>query len=159
MLGVVKLIMDGQFNPYFPEDEEWTRSSANPTLTAQVTTSYPYMPPVSLSRYGAALSYTHSHNFEEHDSPLGNTRAANEHNDPNSSPSSTSSRVLHGPIQQQPDRDDVNHPKPETRRRPRISPKKWEGIRPAFTELYIGQYKTLAETMKILSERYGFTAS
>lgn len=151
--------MDGQFNPYFPEDGEWTRSSANPTSTAPVTSSYPYVPLDNSSRYGDALLYTHSLNSQEHGSSLGNIRAANDRNNSNSSPSSTSSRVLHGSVQQPPDRDDANHPRPETRRRPRISPNKWEEIRPAFTELYIGQYKTLAETMKILSERYGFTAS
>ena len=48
---------------------------------------------------------------------------------------------------------------PESKRRPRISPTKWEQIRPAFAALYRDQYKTLAETRRILEEEHDFKAS
>ena len=47
----------------------------------------------------------------------------------------------------------------ESKRRPRISPAKWEQIRPIFAALYRDQYKTLADTRRILEEEYGFKAS
>lgn len=47
----------------------------------------------------------------------------------------------------------------ELKQRPRISPAKWQQIRPTFATLYRDQYKTLAETMRILEEEHGFKAS
>ena len=151
--------MDREFNPYFQgDDEEWTGNSLNRSSTTQETSSYPYMPLVNSNRYDS-LPYTHSQNSPDRGSSSSYARAAKDHKDPNSSPSSTSSRTLHTSMHQSPQLGDANPSRREQRRRPRISPNKWEEIRPAFTELYIGQYKTLAETMGILSEMHGFNAS
>lgn len=55
--------------------------------------------------------------------------------------------------------EERNQASPESKRRPRISPAKWERIRPTFATLYQDQYKTLAETRRILEEEHSFIAS